>query len=88
VLNWLDRPTNQMALGMVTGFPEANVEEVVVSSARARSGQITEGARAIAKKLGHAGREGYKSAFDGIAATQENAATLIRDIMSSPVRVM
>jgi hypothetical protein len=69
-------------------FDDAVINAVVQSSERADSPQISAGARAIAKKLGHASREGVTSAFDGTAATQQNARTLIRDIMSKPARVV
>lgn len=60
----------------------------IVGSSRAVRGQITEGARAITKKLGHAESQGMKSAFEGIAATQENAEELITGILSSPQSVV
>jgi RHS repeat-associated protein len=78
------------ALGAFIGpflFPEADIEEVLVSSERAASPQISAVARAIAKKLGRAQREGYKSAFDGIPATTEAGKAVLRDILSNPARV-
>ncbi|MGH9344605.1 MAG: hypothetical protein ACRD19_12705, partial [Terriglobia bacterium] len=69
------------------GFPDSTVDAVVESSARGRNSQITEGARAIQKKLGHAQSGGDTSAFDGVEPTQENAEALIRDIMKNPQRV-
>jgi hypothetical protein len=56
-----------------------------VSSRKIR-GQTTEGARAIAKKQGHANSGGYVSAFDGIKATQINAEVLIQNILTHPKR--
>ena len=76
-----------LQFGMAFIFPEGEIEDVVFSSARMDSPQITAGARAIAKKLGHALAEGVKSAFDGIPADQENAAALIHDIMTNHVRI-
>ena len=70
-----DENANEMSYGLVA------------SAARARSRQITEGARAIAKKLGEAESCGYTSAFQGIVPTQANAESLIRNIMSNPSRV-
>jgi len=45
--------------------------------------KIQQGKRAIGKKLGDAGKSNanFKSAFDGIAITQENAEKLIFDIL-------
>jgi len=60
------------------------IDAVIASSQRARSSQITEGARSIAKKQGHAARDGFTSAFDGIQPNQANAEGLIRDIMGDP----
>jgi len=65
-------------------FTASTVDDVVSSAARARSAQITEGGRAIGKKLGHAESGGYTSAFQGVAPTQANAESLIRNIMSKP----
>jgi hypothetical protein len=48
---------------------------------------MTQGARAIAKKLGHAEAGGYTSAFAGIPATQAEAESLIRSILSNPSRI-
>jgi hypothetical protein len=56
--------------------------------ARPASSQISVGARALAKKLGHAESGGYRSAFDGLAATTENAQTAVQQIMSSPSRTV
>jgi len=67
-------------------FTQSTIDDVIASAAQARSAQITEGARAIAKKLGHAESGGYNSAFQGIAPTQANAESLIRNIMSNPSR--
>ena len=68
-------------------FTQSMIDNVVASSARGRNSQITEGARAIAKKLGHAQSGGYVSAFKGVAPTQANAESQIRNIMSSPSHV-
>jgi RHS repeat-associated protein len=77
-----------LQFGLMFIFPEADIEEVVVSSERMASPQITAGARAIAKKLGHALAEGAKSAFEGNPAAQERAAALIRNIMGNPAKVV
>lgn len=79
-----------LASGSVTpsAVPAAAVEEVVASSGRAASAQAAEGARAIAKKLGRAAREGYDSAFAGIKPTQANAESLIRNILGNPSKVV
>lgn len=69
------------------GFSDSTIDSVVQSSARGRNSQITEGARAIQKKLGHAQGGGYQSAFDGVEPTQENAEAIIRDVMKNPQRV-
>ncbi|HBW56516.1 MAG TPA: hypothetical protein DEF27_01435 [Oscillatoriales bacterium UBA8482] len=55
-------------------------------SSRKIRGQTTEGARAIAKKQGHAKSGEYVSAFDGIEATQINAEVLIQNILTHPKR--
>ena len=67
-----------------SGLAKSTIDDVVNSSARGKNSQITEGARAIAKKIGHAQKEGYTSAFNGIAPTQANAESLIKNIMSNP----
>jgi RHS repeat-associated protein len=72
------------ALKILPQFAQSTIDDVVSSSARAASPQIQAGARAIAKKLGHAESGGYTSAFEGIAPTQANAEALIRTILSSP----
>lgn len=69
-------------------FPQTTIDAVIQSSARARNSQITEGARAIQKKLGHAQSAGSTSAFDGIQPTQENAAKIIQDVMENPQRAV
>ncbi len=71
---------------LLSKFAKSTIDDVVSSAARPRSSLITEGARAIAKKLGAAGSGGYTSAFQGIAPTQANAESLIRNIMSNPSR--
>jgi 6-phosphofructokinase len=76
------------AEGIVPQFAQTTIDEVVENSQQAASSQITQGARAIAKKLGHAQRGGYASAFQGVAPTQANAESLIRGIMSNPSRVI
>jgi hypothetical protein len=50
-------------------------------------GKTSRGAQSIAKKLGRALREGYKSAFHGSPTTTEEAIRLIRNILSIPARV-
>ncbi len=66
----------------ISRFVTENLE-VTLMSARDAVGQTTQGARALAKKIGHA--KGGVSAFDGIALTQANAEALIKDIMTNPV---
>ena len=66
-------------------FSNTTIQAVLASSRRA-VGQLTEGARAIAKKLGHAEGSGCTSAFQGLRPTQQNAETIIGEIMSSPAR--
>src|SRR5206468_1777800 len=65
----------------VAAIPAETIEQVVVSSARPASSQISEGARAIAKKLGHASSGGFESAFKGSNPTQQEAERLIRNIL-------
>jgi hypothetical protein len=67
-------------------FGESTIDDIIASSSRERSAQITEGARAIAKKIGHAQKGGYKTAFEGVEATQNNANLIIREILSNPKR--
>lgn len=55
-------------------------------SSRKIRGQTTEGARAIAKKQGHANSGGYASVFQGIEPTQLNAEVLIQNILTHPKR--
>lgn len=73
---------------LLAAFTESTIEDVVTSSSRAASSQMTKGAQAIAKKIGHSSRGGYKSAFEGVAATQENAEELVRGILANPSRVV
>ncbi len=47
---------------------------------------IAEGARAIAKKLGHAESGSFSSAFAGIKPAQANAEAIIRGALTSPAR--
>jgi len=68
-------------------FSRSTVDEVVLSSREPASSQIQQGARAIAKKLGHAKSGGFKSAFDGQPVSQASAEQLIRDTLSNPSRV-
>lgn len=60
----------------------------VVGSARRLSpgGRIEEGARSLAKKLGHAASGGYSSAFAGVKPTQANAEAIIRSTLESAAR--
>lgn len=69
---------------LLPSFMRGTIDDVVTSAARLRNSQITEGTRAIEKKLGHAKSGNYTSAFQGIAPTQANAESLIRSIMSNP----
>ncbi|GEM_PF-1683763 len=69
-------------------FANTTVDEVVASSRQlTKGGQISQGARAISKKLGHAASGGFTSAFDGMTGTQEEAEAAIRSIMNNPTRV-
>ena len=71
-------------LNMLPAVGKSTVDDVVASAKRRASPQKLEGARALDKKLGHAQREGYVSAFEGIRPTQENAEKVIQDILSQP----
>jgi hypothetical protein len=64
-------------------FDNSLITDIIKSSSKAGR-QITKGAQAIAKKIGHAESEGYVSAFDGIKPTQANAEKLIKSILSNP----
>jgi CRISPR/Cas system CMR subunit Cmr6 (Cas7 group RAMP superfamily) len=71
----------------LTNFTQTTIDQVIESSRQTRKGgQITEGKRALEKKIGHARAKGYKSAFEGVPFTQENAEKLIRDILVNPKR--
>jgi hypothetical protein len=73
--------------GTLSQFTRTTVDEVVASAGRLRpGGQIGEGARAIAKKLGHAQTGGYTSAFAGVKPTQASAEAIIRNTLEDPVR--
>jgi RHS repeat-associated protein len=70
---------------LLSQFAKSTVDDVVASAGRLRpGGQISEGARALAKKLGHAESGGYSSAFAGVRPTQANAEAIIRGAMESP----
>jgi hypothetical protein len=64
-----------------------SLEVVIRSSERLRMGRITEGARALEKKLGHARSGGFTSAFEGIEPSQIAAERLIRGILRAPARI-
>lgn len=49
-------------------------------------GSTSQGARAIAKKLGHAEAGEFSSAFRGLKPTQEAAEGVIQSIMQNPSR--
>lgn len=66
-------------------FASSSIDDVIGSSTRLK-GQMPEGARGIAKKLGHAQRGGCTSAFDGVKPTQANATKIIRETLSNPSR--
>jgi hypothetical protein len=72
---------------LLSQFTQSTVDDVVGSAGRlSPGGQITEGARAIAKKLGHAQSGGYSSAFAGVKPTQANAESIIRSTLENPAR--
>jgi RHS repeat-associated protein len=79
------------ALGAFLGpflFPEGEITKVEQgAAAMGKLGKTSRGAQSIAKKLGRALREGYKSAFHGSPTTTEEAIRLIRNILSIPARV-
>ena len=79
---------NATANATTQAIDRATISNVVASSEKAASSQISQGARAIAKKAGHAASGGFDSAFNGIPATQQNATALIRDILSNPSAVV
>ncbi len=56
-------------------------DEIIKSARVWSSPQIQEGKRAIQKKIGHAKANNYKSAFENIDFTQENAEKLIHEII-------
>ncbi len=58
--------------------------DAALASSRGAAGQTTAGARALAKKLGHAQRNRTTSVFQGVAPTQANAEGLINGILSNP----
>ena len=72
---------------LLPSITKSTIDDVLESARRPASEQIQEGARAIAKKLGHAEKNGIKSAFEGIKPAQESAETLIKDILGSPTTV-
>ena len=85
--DWYKLNKNRLQSGHIGNkFDELTINDIIMSSSRSRNTQITEGARAIAKKIGHARKGGYKSAFEGIEAIQENANKIIREILSDPKR--
>jgi RHS repeat-associated protein len=84
-------PSGVVAAGggprLLSQFTKSTVDDVVGSAGRlSPGGQITEGARAIAKKLGHAQSGGYSSAFGGVKPNQANAEALIRSTLENPAR--
>ncbi len=60
--------TSKTGTKLLPQFDSSLIGNVVSSSTRIK-GQATEGAKAIAKKLGHAQSGGYESAFKGIKPT-------------------
>ncbi|MBI5161261.1 MAG: RHS repeat-associated core domain-containing protein, partial [Micrococcales bacterium] len=89
-LRLVRRPARTAARGaprLLSQFTGTTVDAVVASAGRLRpGGQIAEGARAIAKKLGHAQSGGYTSAFAGVRPTQANAEAIIRNTLQNPAR--
>jgi hypothetical protein len=79
----LENIASKRTTKLLPQFDKSLIDDVLSSAARARK-QTTEGAREIAKKLGHAQSAGYESAFEGIKPTQANAEQLIKDILSNP----
>lgn len=77
--------TAKTGVKLLPEFASSSIDDVIASSTRLK-GQMAEGARAIAKKLGHAERGGYTSAFDGVEPTQANAERIIRETLSKPSR--
>jgi hypothetical protein len=72
---------------LLSQFTKSTVDDVAASAGRlSPGGQIAEGARAIAKKLGHAQKGGYSSAFAGVKPTQANAEAIIRSTLQNPAR--
>jgi RHS repeat-associated protein len=72
----------------LSAVASSTADAVLESSGRDASRQITVGARALAKKLGHALAAGYESAFEGIAPTQANAEKVISSILNNPTFVI
>lgn len=80
-----DRPPSGPKV--LSQFTKSTIDDVAASAGRlCPGGQITEGVRAIAKKLGHAQAGGYPSAFAGVKATQGNAEAIIRSALENPAR--
>jgi RHS repeat-associated protein len=72
---------------LLSQFTRSTVDDVVASAGRlSPGGRITEGARAIAKKLGHAQSGGYSSVFAGLTPTQANAEAIIRSTLERTSR--
>jgi RHS repeat-associated protein len=65
---------------LLPAVAKTTIDDVLASSSRLRSKDLTEGARALLKKQGR----GADSAFSGIEPTQENAEALIRQILANP----
>ncbi|MBK8254391.1 MAG: hypothetical protein IPK82_17195 [Polyangiaceae bacterium] len=72
----------------LAAFSESTIDSAVASVAAPASPQISVGARALMKKQGHAAAGGYASAFDGLAATTENAQLVVRNILTNPTKTI
>ncbi len=70
-------------------FSSSNIESIKSSVSRLeKNREISEGARAIAKKIGHSQSGGYKSAFEGLEATNENALKIVDSIIKDQSKII
>jgi hypothetical protein len=69
-------------------FSRSTIDSAVADVARPASSQISVGARALAKKLGHAEGGNFTSAFAGLKATTETAQSVVREILTNPARTV
>ena len=77
----------RLADNALPAITKTTQNSILKSANEAASSQIQKGARALAKKQGHAKAGNYNSAFDGMKPTQDNALELMQGIFNDVVDI-